>query len=187
MVVHLCLPDSCEENEDSSAHCIKLLIINSSLEIGKLRCYTCLYRRLVWDEAEFFGCAPFPLVLTFRWTWLFRSSRFCMQWWAQSWVEFGEGCKHSWRRYHTLLSQWGLFGSCTATCRELLRGSGKWAASWGKCFLHPNERCGGAVTPPVLGACQLPPCSRGCPCWRGAGCLLMAALMLVASAKDSVP
>lgn len=54
MVVHLCLPDSCEENEDSSAHCIKLLIINSSLEIGKLRCYTCLYRRLVWDEAEFF-------------------------------------------------------------------------------------------------------------------------------------
>lgn len=62
MVVHLCLPDSCEENEDSSAHCIRLLIINFSLEISNLRCYTCLYRRLVWDEAEFFGCAPFVLL-----------------------------------------------------------------------------------------------------------------------------
>lgn len=76
VVVHLCLPDSCEENEDSSAHCIMLLIINSSLEIGKLRCYTYLYRRLVLDEAKLFDCAPFLFVLTFRWTWVFGSSRY---------------------------------------------------------------------------------------------------------------
>lgn len=134
-----------------------------------------------------FWLCSFPICFDFQMNLAIQELKVLYAVVAQSWVEFGEGCKHSWRRHHTLLSQWGLFGSCTATCREFLCGSGKWAASWGKCFLHPNERCGGAVTPPVLGARQLPACSRSCPCWRGAGCLLMAALMLVASAKDSVP
>lgn len=70
MVLHLCLPDSCEENENSSSHCIKLLIINSSLEIGKLRHYRYLYRALVWGKAEISDRVPFCFILVFRRIWV---------------------------------------------------------------------------------------------------------------------
>lgn len=82
MVLHLCLSDSCEENEKSSSHCIKLLIINSSLEICKLRHCTYWYRRLVWVKAEIFKSAPFS-PSDFQRTPVLRSLRVCLQWWVQ--------------------------------------------------------------------------------------------------------
>lgn len=99
MVLHLCLPDSCEENENSSSHCIKLLIINSSLEIGKLRHYRYLYRALVWGKAEISDRVPFCFILVFRRSLGTWEPKFYLQRWvqrAETSLGVGSNRKHCW-------------------------------------------------------------------------------------------
>lgn len=127
MVLHLCLPDSCEENENSSSHCVKLLIIDSSLEICKLRCCTYLYRRLVGVKGEVFKRAPFPLLI-FKGRGYSGVQGCVFPWLQRAKTNSGIDCNFSYScriqlLILQLLIQCGLFRSCIGTCQNRLRNS----------------------------------------------------------------
>lgn len=170
MVLRLCLPDSCEENENSSSHCIKLLIINSSLEIGELRHYRYLYRTLLWDKAEISDSVPFCFILIFRRIWVLGNPRFWLQWWvqrAETSPGVGSTCNHRWgagmepslSSVGSLLLYWDMQGTGKALLQllwqQLLHGD--WITinpqprniwSWGCCLMRfplgfPEQRTAG--------------------------------------------